>query len=69
MNSNTVWPETLIAEPVKKLMSLLLSLLDNKGDEAGPRLADEVFTPNGVLGAANGSAIGSAGLSIFLGYV
>jgi hypothetical protein len=27
MNSNTVWPETLIAEPVKKLMSLLLSLL------------------------------------------
>jgi hypothetical protein len=62
MNSNTVWPETTpVSEPVKKVMSLLLNLLDDKSDNSGDQLADEVFTPNGYLGAAAKAAKGSAG--------
>jgi hypothetical protein len=61
MNSTTVWPAVSIAQLVKNVMSLLLNLLDYKGDDAGDRLADEVFTSNGHFGAAHSSAKGSAG--------
>lgn len=59
--SDTVWPARAVPEPVKKVISLLLQLLDDKSDDAGLRLADEVFTSGGHLGAAHKSAKGSAG--------
>lgn len=48
-------------------MSLLLNLLDDKGDDAGDRLADDVFTSNGYMGAAHAPAKGSAGLKPLAG--
>jgi hypothetical protein len=59
--TKAVWPTHGVPEPVKDLISLLLQLLDDQSDEAGPRLADEVFTKDGTLGAAHKSAKGSAG--------
>jgi hypothetical protein len=60
--ANTVWPTRGVCEPVKNVISLLLQLLDDKSDDAGPRLADEVFTSDGHLGAAHKPANGSAGI-------
>ena len=59
--ANTVWPTRGVPEPVKNIISLLLQLLDDKSDDAGPRLADEVFTSDGHFGAAHKSVKGSAG--------
>jgi hypothetical protein len=59
--TKAVWPTHGVPEPVKALISLLLQLLDDPSDDAGPRLADEVFTKDGALGAAHKSAKGSAG--------
>jgi hypothetical protein len=59
--TKTVWPTHDVPESVKDLISLLLQLLDDQSDDAGPRLADEVFTKDGNLGAAHKSAKGSAG--------
>jgi hypothetical protein len=59
--TKAVWPTHGVPEPVKALISLLLQLLDDPSDDAGPRLADEVFTKDGTLGAAHKSAKGSAG--------
>lgn len=62
MNAGTIWPElTKISKPTKEVMKLLLDLLDDKSDNAGDRMADEVFTPDGYLGAFSGAAKGSAG--------
>jgi hypothetical protein len=63
--ANTVWPTQGIPDHVKDLIGLLLQLLDDKSDDAGPRLAEEVFTSDGQLGAAHKSAKGSAGTSSF----
>src|ERR1700709_2563463 len=63
--ANTVWPTRGVSEPVKNVISLLLQLLDDKSDDAGPRLADEVFTNDGHLGAAHKAAKGSAGADFF----
>lgn len=63
--ANTVWPTRGVSEPVKNVISLLLQLLDDKSDDAGPRLADEVFTSDGHLGAAHKAAKGSAGAELF----
>ena len=62
MNPHTVWPETTpVSQPTKRVMSLLLNLLDDKSDNAGDRLADEVFTADGYLGAAAKAVKGSTG--------
>ena len=63
--TNTVWPTQGISEPVKNVISLLLQLLDDKSDDAGARLADEVFTSDGHLGAAHKAANGTAGAELF----
>lgn len=63
MNHAPIWPEVgTISKPTKDLVNLLLELLDNKSDNSGDRMADEVFTPDGYLGAFSGSAKGSAGM-------
>lgn len=61
--ASTVWPSNGVPEPVKGVLSLLLQLLDDKSDNAGPRLADEVFTKDGVMGAAHKAARGYDGIN------
>ena len=39
--TNIMYPYWEIPEPVKNIISLLLQLLDDKSDDADPRLADE----------------------------
>ncbi|RFU23994.1 hypothetical protein B7463_g12340, partial [Scytalidium lignicola] len=58
--TNTIWPTNGVPEPIKDLLGLLLQLMDDKSDNAGPRLADEVFTKDGQLGASTKAATGSA---------
>jgi hypothetical protein len=50
-----------------KLIFVCLYLLDNKGDDAGDRLADDVFISNGYMGAAHMPPKGSVGLKPLTG--
>lgn len=45
----TEWPSIMIPLPVKKLLNTLFTLLDLREHRAGDSLADEVFTPDGVI--------------------
>ncbi|OCK79054.1 hypothetical protein K432DRAFT_355638 [Lepidopterella palustris CBS 459.81] len=53
MSTDTVWPAGF-PTPVKDVILLFFSLADDKSSTAGPRLADEVFTPTGLM--KNGAA-------------
>ena len=58
---DTQWPAALISEEVRALIDLLFSTLDDSSENAGPRLADEIFAHDGMLTATAGTASGYAG--------
>lgn len=44
-----VWPESHVPEEVKTLLDLFFRLADTKADDSGRRMAEEVFTPEGII--------------------
>jgi hypothetical protein len=60
--ANTVWPTVSIPDDVKLLIDGFFTAVDNTDKSAGDILADEVFTPDGVMVTAAGTATGSAGM-------
>jgi hypothetical protein len=58
----TIWPASAINTETKALIARFFSLMDNPGEEVGDVLADEIFTSNGTLAAAAGTAAGSSGM-------
>jgi hypothetical protein len=44
-----VWPESHVTEEVKSLLGLFFWLADTKADDSGRRMAEEVFTPKGII--------------------
>jgi hypothetical protein len=60
--ANTVWPTVSIPDDVKLLIDAFFTVVDNTDKRAGDILADDVFTPDGVMVAAAGTATGSAGM-------
>lgn len=57
----TAWPAVSIPNTIKSLIDTFFSILDDSSDSAGPRLADEIFTSDGVLNGPAGSATGHTG--------
>lgn len=47
--ASTEWPGYSISEATKQLIGRLFSTLDDTSSEAGDRLADEVFAPDGLF--------------------
>jgi hypothetical protein len=60
--TNTVWPVVPIPEYMKVLIENFFSAVDDPTEKAGDTLANEVFTPDGVMVSAAGTAVGSAGM-------
>jgi hypothetical protein len=45
----TEWPATPVPQPIKQLLGSFFDLGDSKSEDAGRRLADEIFTPEGQI--------------------
>jgi hypothetical protein len=60
--ANTAWPAVSTPNDVKSLMECFFAAVDDPTDKAGNTLADEIFTPDGVMIAAAGTATESAGM-------
>lgn len=53
VTEKTIWPTSVeLDQSVKDLVDLFYTLADDKSSESGPRLAKEVFTKDGEMGAA-----------------
>ncbi|KIV79461.1 hypothetical protein PV11_07023 [Exophiala sideris] len=64
VTEGTVWPEALaLDDSVKNVISLFYQLADDNDPQAGPRMASEVFTPDGKFVAAGGSFQGKEEIS------
>jgi hypothetical protein len=62
VTEKTIWPTSVqLDQSVKGLIDLFYTLADDKSSNAGPRIAEEVFTKDGTMGAAAGVAKGSEG--------
>jgi hypothetical protein len=59
---NTSWPSTVISADARKLVSHFYALADDPDASAGPKLASDIFTKNGVMKAAAGKFEGSEGM-------
>ncbi|KAH7407319.1 hypothetical protein BKA64DRAFT_666291 [Cadophora sp. MPI-SDFR-AT-0126] len=57
---NTIWPHT-ISPSKRSLVLKLFSLLDSSSADSGPRLANEIFTPDGRIKNGTQSFTGRAG--------
>ncbi|KAH0848102.1 hypothetical protein FOPE_01887 [Fonsecaea pedrosoi] len=53
--SSTIWPPAPISPAVKDLLGRFFHLADQKDDNVGTVLAEEVFTPDGRFVTANGA--------------
>ncbi|KAE8332945.1 hypothetical protein BDV39DRAFT_199949 [Aspergillus sergii] len=58
-----MWPISHPSPEVKQLVSRFFALVDTNSEEVGQALADEIFTPDGVLITANAMFQGSAEIS------
>ncbi|KAH7081439.1 hypothetical protein BKA63DRAFT_208420 [Paraphoma chrysanthemicola] len=56
----TVWPAIAISNDSKALIGRFFQLMDDSSQGIGDILADEIFTSNGSLSAAAGTATGSS---------
>lgn len=62
VTENTAWPTSVELDPsVKELIDLFYTLADDKSSDAGPRLANEVFTKDATMGSSAGVAKGAEG--------
>ena len=60
---STMWPSAQPSVDIKQLLDKFFGLVDNKADNAGEKLATEIFTSNGKFYATSGNFQGSAGIS------
>lgn len=58
----TIWPSDGPGEKVIHLIDLFFTLADSQDDDAGERMAKEVFTKDGVFSATRGLFRGSNGI-------
>ena len=58
----TQWPAIRVPEPVKQHMDKFFSIMDMNAPGAGDRLAEEIFTRNGVMAGPH-RAEGTEGMS------
>ncbi|OAL39601.1 hypothetical protein AYO20_00998 [Fonsecaea nubica] len=59
VTKETVWPLAIVLDDkVKALIALFYELADNTGPEAGPRMANEVFTSTGKFVASHAAFSG-----------
>ncbi|KAI1629839.1 hypothetical protein EDD37DRAFT_70452 [Exophiala viscosa] len=64
VTDGTVWPVAVtLDDSVKDVISLFYQLADDNSAQAGPRLASEVFTPNGEFVTVAGTLKGSDEIS------
>lgn len=59
--AKTEWPETHVPDAVKRLIDRFLDIMDHNTEDAGDKLATEIFTPDGVLSTSSAVARGEAG--------
>ena len=59
----TMWPTPEPSKKAKNLVDLFFTLADTKEDNAGERLATEVFTEDAVFSSSRGVYEGSQGES------
>jgi hypothetical protein len=59
---HTAWPSVVITDNVKELLGKFFTIVDLPDPEAGKRLADEIFTEDGIMAAATGKSIGFEGM-------
>lgn len=60
--ANTEWPSTPVPQPVKDLLAKFFDIGDTKSEEAGQRLGNEVFAPDGRIVVNKRSINGAAGI-------
>lgn len=61
--ARTTWPTIPVPDEIKALIDKFFSVVDDPNAKSGDVLADEIFTPDGIMTAAAGTASGSAGMS------
>ncbi|KAL2784648.1 hypothetical protein BJX66DRAFT_343838 [Aspergillus keveii] len=59
---STIWP-TCLSSDARQLIDHFFTLADTRSDDAGPRLAQEIFTPNGEFISPQATFVGSAEIS------
>jgi hypothetical protein len=59
-----VWPTFSISDQTKALIDKFFRLMDDGSTGVGDKLADEVFTFDGSLSGATGTATGTSGMSV-----
>jgi hypothetical protein len=59
--AKTEWPDTPIPDAAKRLIDRFLDIMDHNTEDAGDKLATEIFTPDGVLSTSAFVARGEAG--------
>jgi hypothetical protein len=47
--AQTEWPATPVPQPIKQLLGSFFDLGDSKSEDAGRRLVDEIFMPEGQI--------------------
>ena len=67
--ANTEWPETPVPEAAKRLIDLFLDIMDHNTEDAGDRLATEIFAPDGELRTSAAISSGEAGWFAFSNHV
>ena len=62
VTQDTIWPDAVTLDSkVKDIIDLFYQLADDTSPEAGPRMAEEVFTDSARMVAGTGTFEGSAG--------
>jgi len=59
--ANAIWPAIPLPSGAAELIDLFFSFTELKNSDAGRRLADEVFLPDGQFVAPHGTSTGSEG--------
>ncbi|KAF4493697.1 snoaL-like domain containing protein [Fusarium agapanthi] len=63
VTENTIWLSDKTSQSVKDTITRFYQLADSKQADAGPLMATEVFSPDGVLHSPNGTFTGASEIS------
>jgi hypothetical protein len=66
--TTTQWPSHAFPTPIKDLFTLFYALIESHAEDVGQRLADEVFTSNGIMQSGTQRFAGREGISICTSY-
>ncbi|KAK5244172.1 ERMES complex subunit mmm1 [Exophiala xenobiotica] len=71
--AQTEWPATPVPQPIKQLLGSFFDLGDSKSEDAGRRLVDEIFMPEGqivvnkhTISGAEGLIVGQLSVALFI---